>query len=281
LKDGADYHFWRAHVAGFNNPLIHFAPKSLLDLEAIRKSSEELGFSFFLVDSGDIHSVSALMSAFADATGFPGPSPPNWDALHDLMTDLSWTKANGYVLVLSNADTLLFLPDGGFSTLLSVTEGTIREWRDERGEYGERVGPVPFHAVFSGSDDVRVALLDGLREPLCDHRADSSTYIVRMPGGIGKAEGIRDAQHLLQSGADPELVLSFLRERGMSKRDSIYTLASLMEISVLEANTLVHSSKSWSDLYDSNAAFRNAAREALRKWGIDDISPFPEERDEH
>ena len=76
----------------------------------------------------------------------------NWDALLDWTRDLSWDKGKGYVLILANADSLLSLDNKEFSIFVRVLEATIRDWRDERGEYRERTEPVPFHVVFSGTD---------------------------------------------------------------------------------------------------------------------------------
>jgi hypothetical protein len=83
--------------------------------------------------------------------------------------------------------------------------------------------------------------------------------------------GFHDAQRLLQGGADPELVLSFLRERGVDKLDSTYAMASLLAKSVSEAKALVDDSQTWSDQYDEDEKFRNAAREALRDLDLDNL----------
>jgi hypothetical protein len=199
---------------------------------------------------------------------FPGTFGRNWDALLDLTRDLSWNKAKGYVLTLSNADSLLPLANSGFSVLLGVLEAAVREWRGERGEYGERTAPVPFHVVFYGSGPLRAALLKQLKEPLCDHEAELSLRVIRTPGGVGDTESFGDAKKLIQGGAEPELVLSFLRERGVGRIDSVYAMASLMEKSVSESRDLVDGSQTWSDLYETDMRFRNAAREALRDLGF-------------
>ena len=143
--------FWRAHLIGITNPLIHFVPGDALDLGALQKTSGEQRFALFTTDAQSAHSAAHLMGALATAMGIPRYVQGNWDVFLDLARDLSWNKAKGYILILSNADSLLSLPNNGFSVLLEVLEATIREWRDSRGEYGERTGPIPFHVIFSGS----------------------------------------------------------------------------------------------------------------------------------
>jgi hypothetical protein len=268
MSDETKRGFWHRHLAGVENPLVHFLPSNCLDVEALEKASGELGFAFFLIEARHVQSVSALIDAFAKAMNFPSSSGRNWDALLDLTRDLSWNKAQGYVLTLSNADSLLPLPNNGFSVLLGVLEATVREWRDERGEYGERTAPIPFHVVFSGNGTLRAALLKKLKEPLCDHEAVLSVRLNRTPGGVSDTESFGDAKRLVQAGAEPELVLSFLRERGVGRTDSVYAMASLMEKSVPEARALVDGSQTWSDRYETDMRFRNAAREALRDLGF-------------
>jgi RNAse (barnase) inhibitor barstar len=260
--------FWRQHLVGVENPLVHFVPTNWLDLGTLKRASSELRFRLFLVDAQHTQSVSALMDAFAGAMNFPNSFGRNWDALADLTRDLSWNSARGYVLILSNADSLLRLANEGFSALLGVLEATVREWRDEHGEYGERKATIPFHVIFSGSAALRAMLEEKSKEPLCDHEAELSVHIVRNPGGVGATECFRDAERLTQAGADLDLVLSFLRERGQGEVDSIYVLASLMGKSIPETKAFVDNSQTWSDRYETDARIREAARDALRDLGF-------------
>jgi RNAse (barnase) inhibitor barstar len=237
--------FWLRHLDGVDHPLVHFIPSIWLDLVSLKDASKGIGFVVFLIDGCHVHSLPSLMDRFAEAMNFSIRFGRNWDALFDSMTDFSWNIAKGYVLILSNADSLLTLENNQFSVLVGVLEATIREWRDGRGEYAERAGPVPFHVVFSGSSTLREVLLRELKEPLCDHEAELSVRLVRAPQGICESETFRDSQKLWQSGADPELILVFLRDRGYSYIDSIYAAAALIEKSIPEAKTLVDHSRAW------------------------------------
>lgn len=269
MSDETKTEFWRRHLIGVENPLVHFVPPDWLNSKIIQEASSELGFALFSIDAQHLHSVPALMDAFAGAMNFPTYFGRNWNAVLDLTRDLSWNKAKGYVLVLSNADPLLQLESHAFSSLIRVMEATVRDWRDERGEYGERTGPVPFHVVYSGADDLRGALLQESKEPLCIHETELSVRVVRAPGGLSGAEPFRDAQRLLQSGAELELILLFLRDRGYGQQDSIYAIAGLIDESIPKAKTLVDHSQTWSaHLYEQDARLRELARKALRDLGF-------------
>ena len=78
----------------------------------------------------------------------------------------------------------------------------------------------------------------------------------------------KEPKQLVQTGAHLELVLSFLRERGVGRIDSIYVMASLMDKPVAEAKALLDGSRGWSDRYETDMQFRNAARAALHHLGF-------------
>jgi hypothetical protein len=269
MSDETKEQFWRRHLSGVDNPLVHFLPCPCLDVQVLDRACNELEFAFFLIDVHQVPSATELIELFANAMEFPGSSGRNWDVLLDLTRDLSWTKAKGYVLALSNADSLLSLANHGFSVLVGVLEATVRGWRDESDEFGERRTPTSFHVILSGSARLRAALLRELREPLCEHEVDKLVHVIRTPDTIANTEVFGDAQRLLRSGADLELILMFLRDRGYGKVDSIYTIAALMNKTIPQANALVDQSESWSSqTREDDLKRREAARRALRDLGF-------------
>lgn len=271
MKSETKGEFWRLHLENISNPLIHFLPSQLLDLEAIRIASDQAGFAFYGIDCEFTRSLSSLLKQIRKAMNFPSYCGQNPDATLDMLTDLSWAAASGYVLALFNADALLSFGESEFSALLIMAQEAISSWRDERGEHSERTEAIPFNIVFSATDSLKEAILNEVKEPLCEHMADTSVHLVRDPGGVAHTAVFRDAKRLLQSGADLELVLSFFRERGLGKPDSIYMLAGLMEKTIPEAKTLLENSQIWSnDQHETDERIRNAARQALRDLGFHD-----------
>ena len=268
MSPEAKSEFWNRHLSSVEDSLMHYVPSKYLDIEEIKAACGALGFSLFLLDSLHIRSTFALMDTFARVMSFPSEFGRNWDALLDQTRDLSWLNAKGYVLVLADADSLLTLPNDEFSIFVLVLEATVRGWRDERGEYGERSAPIAFHVIFSGSALLRAGLLKRLKEPLCDHETEDLFRIIRIPRGLEDHETFSDAKRLVRSGAELELVLSFLRDRGAGQTESTYMVAGLTDKSVPEAKAIVESSQTWSDRYEMDAHFRNATRQALRDLGF-------------
>jgi RNAse (barnase) inhibitor barstar len=75
-----------------------------------------------------------LLRGIATALGFPEWFGENWDALEDCLSDLSWRKAAGHVLVFGEATV-----GDDFGVLVDVLRSAAEHWA-ERG--------MPFFAVF-------------------------------------------------------------------------------------------------------------------------------------
>lgn len=87
---------------------------------------------------------------------------------------------------------------------------------------------------------------------------------------LGKQEKIRfpevveDARKLMNAGADTEMILVFMRERGLDIADCIYSIQDLQGKPHAVAKELVMHSRAWSDSYKTNMQIRQAALEAIR-----------------
>jgi hypothetical protein len=75
---------------------------------------------------------------------------------------------------------------------------------------------------------------------------------------------ISDARRLAAVGADREMILVFLRDRGFDKIDSIKTVRALYGLSMPEAKDLLDYSAAWSDRFESDIEFRETALRVLR-----------------
>jgi hypothetical protein len=79
-----------------------------------------------------------LLAQLARALEFPQWFGGNWDALEDCLTDLSWSDAAGWVLVIEGTEALAPDDAGVFRDVL----GVAADWWRERGR--------PFFAIFVG-----------------------------------------------------------------------------------------------------------------------------------
>ena len=77
-----------------------------------------------------------LMQRIAQALEFPRWFGGNWDALEDCLTDLSWSKAGGHVLLIEGAADL---PADERGILIDILASAAASWAERKH---------PFFAVF-------------------------------------------------------------------------------------------------------------------------------------
>ena len=112
-----------------------------------RDAAREAGVGLFEVSLAGVADKDALLRQIAAALAFPDWFGGNWDALEDCLTDLSWCKAVGYVLLVQGVDALAVRYAGDYGVLIDVLGACAESWR-ERG--------VPFFVVCADPGGVLV-----------------------------------------------------------------------------------------------------------------------------
>jgi hypothetical protein len=112
--------------------------------ETILEATRDSGLDVVAIDARE-----NLFEAMARSLGFPDWFGANWDALEDVLGDLSWRKGDGHVLVLHR------YPEGEELGILLDVLRTSAEYWAERGK--------PFFAVFVDPEK-KLALPDLYRE---------------------------------------------------------------------------------------------------------------------
>lgn len=151
---------WRLHLAG--PPRVHLVPE--LD-PCARLAADELEFRTYTVELDRVDGKAGLMQSVDAAMRLPGYFGRNWDALLDVLTDSSWDRAPGYLLILEGSQPLARTARKEFVQFVEIlVEATIRMYR-----YGHGL-----HAIVPG-EAARSATIGGLGESkVCDHFLDST-----------------------------------------------------------------------------------------------------------
>lgn len=98
------------------------------DLEGLAGSAREHGQFQARISLEGCVSKERLFDALRGALSLPGTFGGNWDALADVLRDLSWVKASGYVLLFDHAQDLRQGNQDDFDTLLDILDETSEEW---------------------------------------------------------------------------------------------------------------------------------------------------------
>jgi RNAse (barnase) inhibitor barstar len=102
------------------------------DAQAIGRVAAGLGFPVLECDLADCRDKADFLARIAAALHFPSWFGHNWDALADCLADMSWLPAEGYLIVLENADRFRAADEASFATALEIFEQAARDWaRDD------------------------------------------------------------------------------------------------------------------------------------------------------
>ena len=98
-------------------------------VDALSEAALDAGYALFDAELKGIKGKKNLLVALAQATKYPGQFDANWDALVDLLCDLSWEAAPGYVLLLKNVSPTLGLSANDREIAQDILDDTALYWR--------------------------------------------------------------------------------------------------------------------------------------------------------
>lgn len=98
-------------------------------LSDVRSAAQEAGYTVFDADLSAVHSKGEFLAAVAQAIHAPVWLHKNWDALADVLGDLSWQSASGYVLVLRNGGAGLNLAAHDHEIANTILRDTVSFWK--------------------------------------------------------------------------------------------------------------------------------------------------------
>ena len=107
------------------------------------------------VDLDGVRSKAEFLATMARALRFPDWFGDNWDALRDCLTDLTWRKARGYIIVLERCDGFAQAAREDFETALDLFRLVADDWRESH---------VPFWVLVGGAAAQEFSLPDLVQE---------------------------------------------------------------------------------------------------------------------
>lgn len=89
------------------------------------------GYCARRIELGGCEGKADLLDRFAEALAFPAWFGHNWDAFADVLGDLSWLDAPGYVLLLEHSADMRTKYAEDFDTALDILREASRTWAAE------------------------------------------------------------------------------------------------------------------------------------------------------
>lgn len=102
--------------------------RSRVSSEELRRSLEAQGVRCFVLDLRGVPDKAALLEAWAESVDAPDWVGRNWDALEEAMRDLSWARAERYVVIVTGAAQLASADPKSWRTALDILRSAVAEW---------------------------------------------------------------------------------------------------------------------------------------------------------
>ena len=100
-------------------------------LDQLRSAVAEAGLVLFEADLAAVHTKQKLLTVVSQAIHAPKEFGNNWDALADVLSDLSWQPASGYVLLLRNGGESLGLQVTDHAIASQILTDTVDFWKSQ------------------------------------------------------------------------------------------------------------------------------------------------------
>lgn len=117
--------------------------------ETLRRQLEAEGWRLFHLDGREITDKASFMRASRAAMEFPGYAGQNWDAFEELVNDLSWAPAQGYVVLIDNAAAFELGQPKVWATAMDIFEESAKSWAES---------DTPLYVLVRGGEAILPAL---------------------------------------------------------------------------------------------------------------------------
>jgi RNAse (barnase) inhibitor barstar len=101
------------------------------EIGALAEAARALDFCVRRIDLTQSRDKESVLGRFAQALRFPDWFGGNFDALADSLADLSWMRADGYLLLIEHSDEWRQADDENFATFLDILNEAAATWGDQ------------------------------------------------------------------------------------------------------------------------------------------------------
>jgi hypothetical protein len=98
--------------------------------DSLRRQLAKAGWRLFCLDGREIKDKASFLRAASAEMDFPGYASRNWDAFEELVNDLSWVPAQGYVVLLDHAADFELGQPRVWSTVTDILGDAVTTWAE-------------------------------------------------------------------------------------------------------------------------------------------------------
>lgn len=95
----------------------------------LQAEAARAGFKLYYLDGSKIRDKSSFLDKIAKAMSFPSYFGRNWDALNDMLTDMSWAQpAKGYIVLIQSPEYFMQAAPDDWDVAMDIFKTAIEFW---------------------------------------------------------------------------------------------------------------------------------------------------------
>lgn len=117
--------------------IYHLTPGGI---DALEEACAQAELRLIRVPLAETPRMTEAMAILTKATVCPAHEGAHLDDLGDLLCDFSWLPANGYVILVEDADNLIATDPGGVQKLLDAFQAASHYWQEQEMPFWAFIG---------------------------------------------------------------------------------------------------------------------------------------------
>ncbi len=105
------------------------------ELARIEQAAAAREYRFFAIDTRQVRNKAEFLHALKTALDFPAHFGNNWDALIDMLRDLSWIPAKGYVILFNDLTTYATDSPKSYDLAFQVLRDAATFWHERKADH--------------------------------------------------------------------------------------------------------------------------------------------------
>ncbi len=133
---------WIELLSGTIPPGVYRLPSGA-HLDTVQHTVEPEGWRVFVLDGEQITDKASLFQVAFEAMRLPRYFGRNWDAFEEMIRDLDWAPATGYVILFPHA--AKFVRSRDWDTARSIFQNAVAYWKEQ---------DKPMYVLVGGAQDL-------------------------------------------------------------------------------------------------------------------------------
>lgn len=97
-------------------------------VDELGRAVQQRGWRFFYLDGRQVHSKTSFLDVAAASMDFPAYFGHNWDAFEEMINDLTWAPAAGYVLLYDHLWRFACEQPDAWAVARAIIESACDQW---------------------------------------------------------------------------------------------------------------------------------------------------------